>query len=112
MVHDFALTPTKAIVVVAPIALPRIPVALLLGRRSFGQSLRWQPERGTPIAVIDRATGETRWYQTDGFMMFHTINAWDEGDDVVVDLCAYPDDSVMRLLRDLMVGQSYPVSAF
>ena len=112
MVHDFALTATKAVVVMPPIALPWIPVALLTGRRSYGQSLRWQPGRGTPIAVIDRATAETRWYQTDGFMMFHTVNAWDEGDDVVVDLCAYPDDSIMRLISEVMVGQSYPASAF
>src|SRR5205823_10855677 len=46
MIHDFALTPTKAVVVVAPIALPRVPAALLAGRKSFGQSLRWQPGKG------------------------------------------------------------------
>src|SRR3954471_10930447 len=39
MVHDFALTPTRAVLIVAPIGLPRVPVALMTGRRSFGESL-------------------------------------------------------------------------
>ncbi|MHB8670342.1 MAG: carotenoid oxygenase family protein [Acidimicrobiales bacterium] len=105
MIHDFALTPTKVAVVVPPIALPPVPVALLAGRRSFGESLRWKPELGTRIVVIDRTSLEVKWYRTDPFMVFHTVNAFDEGDDVVVDLCSYPDDSVMRFLTEVMVGR-------
>jgi all-trans-8'-apo-beta-carotenal 15,15'-oxygenase len=113
MVHDFALTPTKVVLVVAPIALPRIPVGILLGQRSFGESLRYQPERGVSIAIIDRATGEARWFKTDAFMMFHTVHAWDDGADVVVDVCAYPDARIMRTLEDVMSGvEPSPARAF
>ena len=104
MVHDFALTATKAIFIIAPIVLPRLPVGLLLGQRSFADSLRYRPELGVQIAIVDRVSGEARWVHTDAFMMFHTSSAWDEGDDVVVDLCAYPDASMMRTIRDVMVG--------
>lgn len=104
MVHDFALTPTKVVMVIVPIALPRIPLGIILGQRSFGESLRYQPELGVSIAVIDRATGETRWSRTDAFMMFHTVHAWDDGADVVVDVCAYPDAGVMNTFRDVMAG--------
>ncbi|MBV8160259.1 MAG: carotenoid oxygenase family protein [Acidimicrobiia bacterium] len=107
MVHDFALSPTKAVVILAPIGLPRIPVGLMSGRKSFGESLRWQPRRGTLITTYDRRSGEVREYHTDPFMMFHTANAFDDGDDVVVDLSAYQDASVMRFFTEVMAGQSF-----
>jgi all-trans-8'-apo-beta-carotenal 15,15'-oxygenase len=104
MVHDFALTQTRAVFILGPIALPRLPLALIAGRRSFGGSLRWQPELGTRVATVDLATGEARWYATDAFLMFHTANAWDDGPDVRVDLCAYPDATVMRFFTEVMAG--------
>jgi all-trans-8'-apo-beta-carotenal 15,15'-oxygenase len=107
MIHDFALTPTKAVVVIAPITLPTVPVALLAGKKSFGESLRWRPRKGTRIGVYDRSTGELRLYKTDPFMMFHTVNAFDDGDDTVVDLCAYDDASIMRQFTEVMAGHSY-----
>jgi all-trans-8'-apo-beta-carotenal 15,15'-oxygenase len=106
MLHDFALTETKAIFVIAPIVLPRVPLGLVLGQRSFGKSLRYRPELGVRIAVVDRATGEVRWSRTDPFMLFHTVNAWDEGSDVVLDVCAYADGSIMRTIEDVMAGDA------
>lgn len=113
LVHDFALTPTKVVLVVAPIALPRLPVGLILGQRSFGESLRYRPELGVSVAIVDRASGEARWYETDAFLMFHTVHAWDDDGDVVVDLCAYPDATIMRGLEDVMAGtEPSPARAF
>lgn len=109
MVHDFALTARAAVLVFAPLALDRIPLGLVAGARSFGDSLRFRPARGTAIAVVDRESGEVGWHHTDPFVFFHTANAWDEGDDVVLDLCTYPDDAVMRLFTEVMVGRSLPV---
>jgi carotenoid cleavage dioxygenase-like enzyme len=104
MVHDFALTPTKAIFVVAPCALPRVPLGLILGQKSFGESLRFTPEQGTHVAVVDRKSGEVRWYAGDAFMLFHTIQAWDDGEDTIVDVCAYPDGKILQSLTDVMSG--------
>jgi all-trans-8'-apo-beta-carotenal 15,15'-oxygenase len=104
MVHDFALTPTKVILVVAPATLPRVPIGLILGQRTFGESIRYRPELGVRIAVVDRATGEVRWSRTSPFVMFHTIHAWDEGAEVVVDVCAYPDAGILRTFEDVMAG--------
>ena len=107
MVHDFALTPTKAVFVLHPITLPRIPIGLMLGRKSFGESLRWEPQRGTVVLSVDRATGEQRSYKTGPLLTFHTANAWDEDDDVVVDLCASDDDSVMKFFVEVMAGRDF-----
>ncbi|MBV8982415.1 MAG: carotenoid oxygenase family protein [Acidimicrobiia bacterium] len=113
MVHDFALTATKAVFVLHPIALPRIPVGLMLGRKTFGDSLRWQPQRGTVVLSVDRETGEVRPYKTAPFLTFHTANAWDEDDDVVVDLCATEDDSIMKFFYEVMAGRDFaPTSTY
>jgi all-trans-8'-apo-beta-carotenal 15,15'-oxygenase len=109
MVHDFALTARAAVLVFAPLALDRVPLGLIAGVRSLGDSLRFRPARGTTIAVVDRTSGEVRWHHSDPFVFFHTANAWDEGDDVVLELCTYPDDAVMRLFTEVMVGRSLPV---
>jgi all-trans-8'-apo-beta-carotenal 15,15'-oxygenase len=107
MIHDFALTASTAVFVVHPIGLPRIPVALMTGRKSFGESLRWQPQRGTTVLTVDRVTGERRTYETGPLLTFHTANAWDEDDDVVVDLCASDDASVMKFFVEVMAGRDF-----
>lgn len=104
MVHDFAITATKAIFILAPCALPRLPLGIMLGQRAFGESLRYTPELGAHIAVVDRASGEVRWFAGDPFMFFHTVNAWDDGADTVLDLCAYADGSVLRSFVEVMAG--------
>jgi all-trans-8'-apo-beta-carotenal 15,15'-oxygenase len=107
MIHDFALTPTKAVFVVHPIGLPRVPLALMAGRKSFGESLRWQPERGTVVLTVDRTTGEQREYRTGPLLTFHTANAWDEDSDVVVDICASDDASIMKYFVEVMAEREF-----
>jgi all-trans-8'-apo-beta-carotenal 15,15'-oxygenase len=109
MIHDFAITATKAVFVLPPYVLPRVPVGLLLGQRSFGESLRWRPELGTRIAIVDLRTGETRWHTTQAIMLFHTINAWDDDTGgIVLDVCAYPDATVFRTLSEVMDEAGVP----
>jgi all-trans-8'-apo-beta-carotenal 15,15'-oxygenase len=111
MVHDFALTASKAVFVVVPVKLPTVPLGMMLGQRSFGESLRYAPEAGTQIAVVDRESGAVEWHTGEPFMMFHTINAWDEGSEVVVDVCAYPDGAILTTLTDVMSGTT-PTRAY
>jgi all-trans-8'-apo-beta-carotenal 15,15'-oxygenase len=104
-VHDFAITRTKVVVIVPPLVSPRLPVALYAGQKSFMEGLRWRPELGTRIAVVDRTNGDSRWYRCDPLWMIHTINAFDDGDDVVVDICASENASVMSAVTEAMVGK-------
>jgi all-trans-8'-apo-beta-carotenal 15,15'-oxygenase len=106
MVHDFALTERRAVLVVQPLLLPRVPVAMLVGARSYAESLRWQPHRGTHVAVVDLDGGGVRWHRGEPFSLFHTVNAWDEGDEVVLDVIAYPDPTlILRTLAEVMTGR-------
>jgi len=105
MVHDFALTERRAVLVVQPLMLPRLPLGLLLGSTSVADSLRWEPRRGSHVAVVDLESGAVRWHRGEPFAFFHTVNAWDEGDEVVLDVCAYRDAEVMRNLAEVMTGR-------
>jgi len=60
----------------------------------------WDPKREALFYVIDRgAGGVVAKYKSDPYFCFHTINAYDKGDDVIIDLTAYDDHSVLYSLK-------------
>jgi len=83
LVHDFAITRRFAIFVVCP-------VTLSLDRlRSGRPPIAWEPARATHIGVVPRdgSTAQTRWYTTGACMVWHTVNAYEDGDRIVLDVC-------------------------
>ena len=104
MAHDFALTDRYAVLLYCPMVLPRIPILLMLGQRGFAQCLSWKPELGTKIVLQPRTGGAPRMVSTDPRYIYHVIHSFDDGDDVVVDVCAYTDDAVMRTHREVLFG--------
>jgi carotenoid cleavage dioxygenase-like enzyme len=95
--HSFALTPRHVLLIENPLVVN--PPKLALSGKSFIHNYVWKPELGVRIHAFDRATGAlTRSWTTDPFFVFHTINAYEDGDDVVLDLCAHADDSIIGML--------------
>jgi carotenoid cleavage dioxygenase-like enzyme len=95
--HSFGMT--ERYVVLAEYPLVVNPLRLALSAESFIESYRWHPERGTRFRVIDRESGEERITAVaDPFFCFHHVNAWEEDGDVVVDLVAFEDASVIDAL--------------
>lgn len=96
-IHSFALTPRYVILMVWPALLNPLKV---LWHRNLVDAMRWDPEQGTVFHVIDRERRERRAiYRSEPFYAFHNVNAFEDGDDVCIDLCAYPDASVIDRLR-------------
>ena len=106
--HDFCLTKTKAILVLAPSTFPKMPMDWIMGKNSLGRIMQWRPELGTRIAVVDLKTGDTQWHKTDPMVIQHTVNAWDEGDDVVFDVCDADDPKRWLMWYDVMDGDVHP----
>ena len=85
-VHDLAITPTRALVLLPPYVIPDIPTyaAAVLGRRAVGMAFEWRPELGTRVMVIDRETLEVEGVARlpdPAPTAYHIINAWeDEGE--------------------------------
>ncbi len=103
--HSFALTDRYAVLFEQPLVVN--PLKLALGKRSFIEEYEWKPERGTRFLVIDRETGELHSVsEADPFFVFHMANGFQDGDELVVDLCAYDDPAIIDdlLLSNLRAG--------
>ncbi len=106
LIHDFALTASSIVVVATPMVTPTIPLALMFGQTSFGEALRYKPELGVYVGIIDRESGHAHWHRADPFLCFHIANAYDDPErgEVVVDLCAYEDDGFLSIAFEVMRG--------
>lgn len=95
--HAFGMSERYLILAENPLRVN--PLKLALTGKAFIQNYQWRPEQGTLFQVIDRATGALRGtYETDAFFCFHHVNAFDRGGELVVDLCAYEDASIIDAL--------------
>jgi carotenoid cleavage dioxygenase-like enzyme len=92
--HSFAVTEDYAVLAVFPLVVN--PLSLLLSGKPFIENYRWRPELGTRFIVVDLHDGTVRGTATgEAVFAFHHINAYQDGDQIVVDLCAYPDASII-----------------
>ncbi len=95
--HSFAITEKYVVLVVYPFVVNAL--SLLLRDRPFIENFRWRPELGTRIVVLDLRDGGVRGeYRTEPLFAFHHINAHDDGDAIVLDLCAYEDATAVDAL--------------
>jgi carotenoid cleavage dioxygenase-like enzyme len=93
--HSFGMTGNYFILSEFPLVVN--PLHLLLWLKPYIENFRWQPQRGAPFWIIDRRTGKlVRKVEADPYFAFHHVNAFERGDDLVVDIAAYPDADVLQ----------------
>jgi carotenoid cleavage dioxygenase-like enzyme len=110
--HSFAITPRFVVLLENPLVVN--PLKLALSGKAFIHNYQWKPERGVRVHAFNRATGALhRSWTADPFFVFHTINAFEDGGDLVVDLCAHADASIIDLLNldGLRSGTNAPQDA-
>jgi carotenoid cleavage dioxygenase len=61
----------------------------LLGQRVH--RLAFHRDLPSRFALLPRAGGKLRWFEADPTYIYHVVNAWDEGDSVVMDACRVVD---------------------
>lgn len=95
--HSFALTERYVILVEFPLLVN--PLDLAVRRKSFIESFRWLPERGTRFLVVEREGGRlVREARTDAFFAFHHVNAFEREGELILDICAYADPTIIDSL--------------
>jgi carotenoid cleavage dioxygenase-like enzyme len=53
-----------------------------------GSPITWEPDNGCRIGLLPRdGSGDAVWFETDPCAVFHFLNAYEDGDRVVIDLC-------------------------
>jgi carotenoid cleavage dioxygenase-like enzyme len=83
MMHDCAISENYTIIM-------DLPCIFNLDRLAQGKSvLYFEPENGTRFGLLKRgADGEDiRWFDVETCYCYHTVNAFEEGDEVVVEGC-------------------------
>lgn len=108
--HSFGLTERWLVLAEFPFVVN--PLALALSGRPYIENYRWKPELGTRFTLVDRITGKaTGGFQTDACFAFHHVNAYEDGDEVVVDLCAFSDAGVIEDLYLDRLREGKPVAS-
>jgi carotenoid cleavage dioxygenase len=86
MIHDFAITEHNVVF----FDLPVVFNFDLVGKRSF--PFEWKPDYGARVGVMPRGgtNDDVRWSDVELCYVYHPLNAYDDGDRVVVDLVRHP----------------------
>jgi carotenoid cleavage dioxygenase len=92
MMHDFAITERDAVFWELPVLFD-LDLAIE-GLEDPGGMLfpfRWDPSYGARIGVLPLVgpADAIRWVEIDPCYVFHGVNAFRDGDDVVVDVCRF-----------------------
>jgi carotenoid cleavage dioxygenase len=86
MMHDFALTEKYVV-------LFDLPVTFSMSAASAGVKLpyTWNPDHPARVGLLPRdgSSADVRWLEAEPCWIFHTLNAYDEGGRVVVDVIQY-----------------------
>jgi carotenoid cleavage dioxygenase len=85
MIHDFVTTRDHVIFILCPLVFSLENIA------ATGSPFSWEPERGTRIGVMPRNGGnaDVRWYSTDASYVFHPMNAFGDGDKLVLEVARF-----------------------
>ena len=96
MMHDFAITENHTIIL-------NLPLTFRLSRLAQGKPA-FQFESKTPSywGILPRNGNkeDIRWFESDPCFVFHTLNAYEEGDEVVLIACRMAATNVLGLADD------------
>jgi carotenoid cleavage dioxygenase-like enzyme len=93
--HSFGMSQNYIILSEFPLVVNAID--LLLWLKPYIENFRWEPGRGTPFTVVNRHTGEVAGrFESDPFFAFHHVNAFERDGELVVDMVAYDDASIVQ----------------
>ena len=106
LVHDFVLAGDYIIFLIAPVRINVLPI--LLGQKSYSDSMQWKPELGTQIWIVNRhnlslvSQGETdpwyQWHYTNGYIH-------DDG-NIIIEFVRYEDFKTNQYLKEVASGNT------
>ena len=109
--HSFGLTERWLVLAEFPFVVN--PPAFALSGRPYIENYRWKPERGTRFTLIDRSSGDAIGpFIGDARFAFHHVNAYEDGDEIVADICTFPDAGIVEdLYLDRLRASKVPAWA-
>jgi beta,beta-carotene 9',10'-dioxygenase len=93
--HSFGMSKRYFIIAEFPLVVQSLKFVFRL--RPFIENFNWKPGKGTRFIIIDRSDGKVKaTINTDAFFSFHHVNAFEDGEDLVVDLATYTDAGIVN----------------
>jgi carotenoid cleavage dioxygenase-like enzyme len=88
MIHSFAITEQDAI---CDLLGASVVFSLEAALQGADNPFSWQPEYGARIGILPLGglASEIRWVEIEPCYVFHEVNAYRDGDDVVIDVCRH-----------------------
>jgi all-trans-8'-apo-beta-carotenal 15,15'-oxygenase len=103
MNHDFIITDRWLVFCLNPLRLRLL--RFLSGRAAFGDALEYRSQDATTIVLLPRHGGVPARVEAPAWFQFHFAAAFDDGDDVVIDLSRYDSyDDIGPYLKDYRAG--------
>jgi carotenoid cleavage dioxygenase-like enzyme len=107
--HSFGLTERWFVLAEFPYVVN--PLRLAFSGRPYIENYRWRPELGTRFHLFDRESGRhVGPFETEARFGFHHVNSYEDGDDVVVDICTFRDAAIVEDLYMERLRAGKPVS--
>lgn len=90
-IHDFFVTERYILMNLHPVKINIFP--FLLGQKSFVDCFSWHAQQGNTLMLIDKQNPEStpQYFQTDAAWMWHSINAYEMGDEIIADFVGYDE---------------------
>jgi carotenoid cleavage dioxygenase len=85
MIHDFALTEKHVVILDMPVTFD--PAA---AERGDPVPYVWNRRHPARVGVLPRAGGAVRWFEVAPVYYSHTLNAYEEGSRIVIDMTNFP----------------------
>ncbi|MDO9049735.1 MAG: carotenoid oxygenase family protein [Methylobacter sp.] len=105
MVHDFIATDRHLIFFIGPAKL--VAWRAMLGLKDFTKYFRWDNRAGTMIVIVPLADpAHPMKFEVDAFWVWHFVNAFEDGEDIMVDAIRHDDFSVFASPVDLNANVS------
>ena len=108
--HSFGMSERYLVLAEFPFVVN--PLRLKFSGKPFIRNYQWEPDRGVRFHVVEKETGQVaRTARSRAVFAFHHVNAFEEGDEVVVDIVAFPDSGVIDQLYLERLRSAEPVTA-
>lgn len=93
--HSFGMSKRYFIIAEFPMVVQSLKFVFRL--RPFIENFKWKGKQGSRFFIIDRKDGQLKaTIKTDAFFSFHHVNAFEDGDDLVVDMVNYKDADIIQ----------------
>lgn len=96
-IHSFGYT--EHYIILVEFALVVNPIKLKFSGKPLIANYEWKPELGTRFHVVDKKSGKlVNTLVGSPIFCFHHVNAFEENDEIMVDLIAYEDAQIVKNL--------------